>query len=90
MQRSLSHPFRYPSRVTIILMQVASARLREIRLRGVVVSIRFRRARSSAFCAEDIELEGLVAQLVEQCPFKALVRGSSPRQPTNFAVENPK
>ena len=25
---------------------------------------------------------GLVAQLVEQCPFKALVRGSSPRQPT--------
>jgi hypothetical protein len=27
---------------------------------------------------------GLVAQLVEQCPFKALVRGSSPRQPTIF------
>ena len=27
-------------------------------------------------------LRGLVAQLVEQCPFKALVRGSSPRQPT--------
>ena len=27
---------------------------------------------------------GLVAQLVEQCPFKALVRGSSPRQPTSF------
>jgi hypothetical protein len=27
---------------------------------------------------------GLVAQLVEQCPFKALVRGSSPRQPTRF------
>jgi hypothetical protein len=25
---------------------------------------------------------GLVAQSVEQCPFKALVRGSSPRQPT--------
>ena len=27
---------------------------------------------------------GLVAQSVEQCPFKALVRGSSPRQPTTF------
>ena len=26
--------------------------------------------------------DGLVAQSVEQCPFKALVRGSSPRQPT--------
>lgn len=25
---------------------------------------------------------GLVAQLVEQCPFKALVQGSSPCQPT--------
>ncbi len=25
---------------------------------------------------------GLVAQLVEQCPFKALVVGSSPTQPT--------
>ena len=33
--------------------------------------------RYSPFC-------GLVAQLVEQCPFKALVRGSSPRQPTIF------
>ena len=31
---------------------------------------------------------GLVAQLVEQCPFKALVRGSSPRQPTTFAAFN--
>jgi predicted GIY-YIG superfamily endonuclease len=27
---------------------------------------------------------GLVAQLVEQCPFKALVQGSSPCQPTTF------
>ena len=27
-------------------------------------------------------LSGLVAQLVEQCPFKALVEGSSPSQPT--------
>lgn len=27
---------------------------------------------------------GLVAQLVEQCPFKALVRGSSPRQSTSL------
>ena len=27
---------------------------------------------------------GLVAQLVEQCPFKALVQGSSPCQPTIF------
>ena len=27
-------------------------------------------------------LGGLVAQLVEQCPFKALVVGSSPTQPT--------
>ena|GEM_PF-3160755 len=27
---------------------------------------------------------GLVAQLVEQCPFKALVLGSSPSQPTIF------
>jgi hypothetical protein len=26
--------------------------------------------------------DGLVAQLVEQCPFKALVPGSSPGQPT--------
>ena len=26
--------------------------------------------------------DGLVAQLVEQCPFKALVQGSSPCQPT--------
>ncbi len=31
-------------------------------------------------------LVGLVAQLVEQCPFKAFVRGSSPRQPTNFRI----
>ena len=30
---------------------------------------------------------GLVAQLVEQCPFKALVRGSSPRQPTIFRYQ---
>src|SRR5437870_3901786 len=29
---------------------------------------------------------GLVAQLVEQCPFKALVQGSSPCQPTSFGV----
>ena len=29
-------------------------------------------------------LRGLVAQLVEQCPFKALVQGSSPCQPTTF------
>ena len=29
-----------------------------------------------------VRFGGLVAQLVEQCPFKALVRGSSPRQPT--------
>src|ERR1035437_9474668 len=29
-------------------------------------------------------LAGLVAQLVEHCPFKALVRGSSPRQPTSL------
>ena len=29
-------------------------------------------------------LGGLVAQLVEQCPFKALVQGSSPCQPTTF------
>ena len=28
--------------------------------------------------------EGLVAQLVEQCPFKALVQGSSPCQPTSL------
>src|SRR5258707_12017119 len=28
--------------------------------------------------------KGLVAQLVEQCPFKALVQGSSPCQPTIF------
>src|ERR1035437_2934142 len=27
---------------------------------------------------------GLVGQLVEQCPFKALVQGSSPCQPTTF------
>jgi hypothetical protein len=27
---------------------------------------------------------GLVAQLVEQCPFKALVQGSSPCQPTSL------
>ncbi|MDB6065801.1 MAG: hypothetical protein JWR26_2009 [Pedosphaera sp.] len=27
-------------------------------------------------------ISGLVAQLVEQCPFKALVQGSSPCQPT--------
>ena len=27
---------------------------------------------------------GLVAQLVEQCPFKALVVGSSPTQPTSL------
>src|SRR5438034_8153463 len=33
----------------------------------------------AAFSAND----GLVAQLVEQCPFKALVQGSSPCQPTN-------
>ena len=30
---------------------------------------------------------GLVAQSVEQCPFKALVQGSSPCQPTNPARE---
>src|SRR6266699_6170754 len=29
---------------------------------------------------------GLVAQLVEQCPFKALVQGSSPCQPTNLPL----
>ena len=29
---------------------------------------------------------GLVAQLVEQCPFKALVQGSSPCQPTIFYI----
>jgi hypothetical protein len=29
-------------------------------------------------------LGGLVAQLVEQCPFKALVQGSSPCQPTSL------
>jgi hypothetical protein len=29
---------------------------------------------------------GLVAQLVEQCPFKALVVGSSPTQPTTSKV----
>ena len=29
--------------------------------------------------------DGLVAQLVEQCPFKALVQGSSPCQPTIFS-----
>src|SRR5690349_12525860 len=29
---------------------------------------------------------GLVAQLVEQCPFKALVQGSSPCQPTTFLL----
>src|SRR5258706_14154055 len=29
---------------------------------------------------------GLVAQLVEQCPFKALVQGSSPCQPTTLPV----
>src|ERR1039457_1532960 len=28
--------------------------------------------------------DGLVAQLVEQCPFKALVQGSSPCQPTSL------
>ena len=28
---------------------------------------------------------GSVAQLVEQWPFKPLVRGSSPRAPTNFS-----
>ena len=33
-------------------------------------------------------LVGLVAQLVEQCPFKALVRGSSPRQPTTIIDYN--
>ncbi len=33
-------------------------------------------------------LGGLVAQLVEQCPFKALVQGSSPCQPTiSFSQE---
>src|ERR1035437_6193871 len=31
-------------------------------------------------------LAGLVAQLVEHCPFKALVRGSSPRQPTSLRL----
>ena len=31
---------------------------------------------------------GLVAQLVEQCPFKALVQGSSPCQPTIFIKHN--
>ena len=31
---------------------------------------------------------GLVAQLVEQCPFKALVRGSSPRQPTTLKTSH--
>ena len=30
---------------------------------------------------------GLVAQLVEQCPFKALVQGSSPCQPTSLRSE---
>src|SRR6266480_2332391 len=35
----------------------------------------------AAFSAND----GLVAQLVEQCPFKALVQGSSPCQPTTFS-----
>ena len=29
-----------------------------------------------------VPMAGLVAQLVEQCPFKALVQGSSPCQPT--------
>ena len=28
----------------------------------------------------------MVAQSVEQCPFKALVRGSSPRQPTSYST----
>ena len=33
---------------------------------------------------------GLVAQLVEQCPFKALVAGSSPAQPTTSKpLKNP-
>jgi hypothetical protein len=27
--------------------------------------------------------------LVEQCPFKALVQGSSPCQPTNFLIQFP-
>ena len=33
---------------------------------------------------------GLLAQLVEQCPLKALVLGSSPRRPTIIWDENPK
>lgn len=34
-----------------------------------------------------IAFDGLVAQLVEQCPFKALVPGSSPGQPTSLRSE---
>ncbi len=35
-------------------------------------------------------LRGLVAQSVEQCPFKALVESSSLSQPTNFRLNSVK
>ena len=35
----------------------------------------------------EIPFGGLVAQLVEQCPFKALVPGSSPGQPTSLCLQ---
>src|ERR1044071_1308328 len=54
-------------------------------LRGARELIRFRGALlGGSSTAARIAAWGLVAQLVEQCPFKALVQGSSPCQPTSL------
>lgn len=39
---------------------------------------------AEAFAAAKVSANGLVAQLVEQRPFKPLVQGSSPCQPTRL------
>lgn len=66
------------------------------RLRARSLLISFRGAFDPAFVLQTglsfsnggAMFRGLVAQLVEQCPFKALVQGSSPCQPTTFCKES--